>query len=309
MSSNSAQQLRMVELIKSLAPTEGYTESMLDGVTFMRSDQAVPNTPALYEPSIVIVVQGRKRGFHGGRMYVYDARHYLVLAVPLPFSIETEASAAEPLLGLILRIDPTMVAELAMEVDETLLQRPLNPVSLNATPIDDKLESATLRLLEALSSPLECKLLAPAIVREITYRVLTGEQGDGLRAALVQGSNFGRIARVLRRIHDQFDHNLDVGTLAQEASMSVPTFHTHFKAVTLTSPLQYIKTIRLHQARLMMIRNGMSAVAASQQVGYESTSQFSREFKRLFGRSPKDETRHLKTLLSLSEPVTAATMK
>lgn len=309
MSSNSAQQLRMVELIKSLVPTEGYTESMLDGVTFMRSDQAVPNTPALYEPSIVIVVQGRKRGFHGGRMYVYDARHYLVLAVPLPFSIETEASAAEPLLGLILRIDPTMVAELAMEVDETLLQRPLNPVSLNATPIDDKLESATLRLLEALSSPLECKLLAPAIVREITYRVLTGEQGDGLRAALVQGSNFGRIARVLRRIHDQFDHNLDVGTLAQEASMSVPTFHTHFKAVTLTSPLQYIKTIRLHQARLMMIRNGMSAVAASQQVGYESTSQFSREFKRLFGRSPKDETRHLKTLLSLSEPVTAATMK
>ncbi|PAU89856.1 AraC family transcriptional regulator [Pseudomonas sp. WN033] len=299
----------MVELIKTLAPAEGYTESMLDGVTFMRADQAVPNTPALYEPSIVIVVQGRKRGFHGGRMYVYDARHYLVLAVPLPFSIETEASAAEPLLGLILRIDPAMVAELAMEIDQTLLQRPLNPVSLNATPIDDKLESATLRLLEALSSPLECKLLAPAIVREITYRVLTGEQGDGLRAALVQGSNFGRIARVLRRIHDQFDHNLDVGTLAQEASMSVPTFHTHFKAVTHTSPLQYIKTIRLHQARLMMIRNGISAVAASQQVGYESTSQFSREFKRLFGRSPKDEARHLKTLLSLAEPVTAAIMK
>src|SRR5690606_7660887 len=171
---HSPRQARMIALLKDLAPAEGYTQSLLDGVSCMRSDHPLSCTQALYEPSIVIVVQGRKRGFHGGAMYVYDAQHYLVLSVPLPFSIETEASPAEPLLGL------------------------------------------ALRMLEALSSPVEARLLGPSIYREITYRVLTGDQGGGLRAALQQGGSFGRIAKVLRRIHTQYDRGLDVATLASE---------------------------------------------------------------------------------------------
>lgn len=107
---------------------------------------------------------------------------------------------------------------------------------------------------------------------------------------------------MLRRIHAQFDQDLDVPVLAGEANMSVPAFHTHFKAVTTTSPIQYIKAIRLHQARLLMIRSGENAATAAERVGYESPSQFSREFKRLFGRSPTDETRYLKHLLALSPP-------
>lgn len=296
----------MIELIKRLAPTEGYTQSRLEGVTFMRCNRALPTSQALYEPSIVIVLQGRKRGFHGGEMFVYDAGHYLVLSVPLPFSIETQASAEEPMLGLALRVDPTTTAELAMSLDEASPRRRSTPATLYATPVDRTLEDATYRLLEALASPLESTLLAPAIVREITYRVLTGEQGGGLRAALLQDGHFGRIAKVLRRIHGQFDHTLDVGTLASDANMSVPTFHTHFKAVTQTSPIQYIKAIRLHEARMLMIRSGVSASAASQRVGYESASQFSREFKRLFGRSPSQEARHLKEVLALAKPVTGS---
>jgi len=140
-------------------------------------------------------------------------------------------------------------------------------------------------------------------LREITYRVLTGDQGASLRAALLQGDHFGRIAKVLRRIHAQYGGQLDVATLASEANLSVPAFHAHFKAITQTTPIQYIKAIRLHQARLMLIRNGMNANTASAQVGYESPSQFSREFKRLFGRSPLDEARHLKEVLSLASPV------
>ncbi|WP_459615781.1 AraC family transcriptional regulator [Bordetella sp. 2513F-2] len=293
---------RMVELLRQLAPSEGYTQSILDGVTFMRADRPLASTPALYEPSIVIVLQGRKRGFHGGSMYVYDAGHYLVLSVPLPFNTETQASAAEPMLGLALRVDPTMTAELAMGIDEAALHREAEPLTLYATRMDGRLADAVLRLLEALASPVEARLLGPAIFREITYRVLTGEQGAGLRAALHQGGNFGRIAKVLRRIHAQYERRLDVSTLAREANMSVPAFHAHFKAVTMTSPLQYIKAIRLHQARLMMIRSGLSAATASDRVGYESPSQFSREFKRLFGRSPTDEARHLKQLLAMSGP-------
>ena len=303
MASTSDQQARMIELIKRLAPTEGYTQSALDSVTFMRSNRSIPRTQALYEPSIVIVLQGKKRGYYGGEMIVYDAGHYLALSVPLPFSTQTEASEAEPMLGLALRIDAAVTAELAMGVDETAPPDTKKPATLYATPIDTKLEDAILRLLEALSSPVESKLLAPSIFREITFRVLTSEQGGGLRAALLQDGHFGRIAKVLRHIHGKFDSNLDVSTLAKEAYMSVPSFHNHFKAVTQTSPIQYIKAIRLHQARLMMIRNGISASSASQRVGYESPSQFSREFKRLFGRSPMEEARYFQEVLTLSAPV------
>ncbi|WP_237680760.1 AraC family transcriptional regulator [[Erwinia] mediterraneensis] len=302
----TTRQARMIALLRQLAPSEGYTRSALEGVTFMRSDRPLSSTPALYEPSIVIVLQGRKRGFHGGNLYIYDAQHYLVLTVPLPFSIETEASEAEPMLGLALRIDPTLTAELALNVNEVQPPQPAEPATLYATQLDEKMADATLRLLEALSSPGETRLLGPSIVREITYRVLTGDQGGRLRAALLQGGNFGRIARVLHHIHMQYQCHLSVATLASEANMSVPAFHAHFKAITTTSPIQYIKAIRLHQARLMMIRHGINASTASEKVGYESPSQFSREFKRLFGRSPVEETRHLKDVLALTLPAVNA---
>ena len=291
---------RMVELMLRLAPQEGYTGAQLDGVTFMRADRPLPVTPALYEPSIVIVIQGRKRGLHDGNLYVYDAQHYLVLALPLPFSIETEASAAEPMLGLALRVDPLLLAELVLDLQAP---QPAQPATLYSSPMDVRLSDATLRLLEALADPEEVRLLGPSIVREILLRVLQGEQGSGLRAALAQNSHFGRIARVLQCIHRDYQQALDVPLLAEIASMSVPAFHVHFKAMTCRSPLQYLKAIRLHQARLLMIRNDMSALSAAHCVGYESPSQFNREFKRLFGRTPGDETRHFKQLLALAPAV------
>jgi len=172
-----------------------------------------------------------------------------------------------------------------------------------ATPMDEGLADATMRLCAALASPLEARLLAPAILREVTYRVLTSEQGGSLRAALTHGGHFGRIAKALRRIHSEYHRNLDVATLAHEANMSVPAFHSHFKAVTHTSPIQYIKSIRLHQARLLMIRSGQTAASAATDVGYESPSQFSREFKRLFGNAPAMEAKRLKNVLSISQPL------
>lgn len=304
-----SRQAQMVDLIDRLAPLEGYTLSMLDGVHLMRSNHPLARTPALYEPCIVIVAQGRKRGFHDGETYVYDALHYLVLAVPLPFEIETEASPQEPMLGIALRIDPTALTELALATDEVQPHPEVRPRTLLATPIDERIADATVRLLEALTHPGDAKLLGPGIVREITYRVLMGEQGGGLRAAMLQGGHFGRIAKALRRIHAHYDRQLDVATLAREANMSAPAFHAHFKAVTATSPIQYIKAMRLHQARLQMIRHGITAAAAAARVGYESTSQFSREFKRMFGRSPLDEARHLKDVLKLAAPVRLAAVE
>jgi AraC-like DNA-binding protein len=290
---------RMVELIGRLAPSEGQTQSALDGVRFMRSNRPHTKAPALYEPCIGILVQGCKRIQLGDQVYVWDAQHYLVLSVPLPFTAETEASEKEPLLGISLRIDQVQVAELALALDERERRTGAVPKAMTSTPLDARLSDALLRLLEALTSPLETKILGPSILREIFLRMLTGEQGPAMRAALTHGGQFGKIAKALRRIHAEYDGDLDVGMLARDAGMSVPVFHTHFKTVTTTSPIQYVKATRLHQARLLMARDGVTAASAAAKVGYESPSQFSREFKRMFGRSPTDEAEQMRQYLAV----------
>ena len=291
-------QQRMAAQILRLAPNEGLTPSALDGVRLMRANRSMPRRPVMYEPSICVVCQGRKRGFLGDEAFVYDAQHYLVLSVPLPFEGETEATPEEPFLGVSIRIDLAVAAELLLALDESGGTAAPAPKGICATPLSDELSDAVLRLLNALTSPVEARLIGPAIVREIYFRVLTGEQGGAIRAGLTHQSQFGKIAKALRRIHTEFDGDLDVGSLAQEAGMSVPAFHVHFKAVTQTSPIQYVKATRLHKARLLMVQDGASAAHAATRVGYESASQFSREFKRFFGRTPQEEAALMKAGLS-----------
>ncbi|TAM06871.1 MAG: AraC family transcriptional regulator [Paraburkholderia sp.] len=284
-------QRRMVELLTQLTRQDGVNPSALECVSLMRASVARPRTPVMYEPSIFIVCQGRKRGFLGDQVFVYDAQQYLVLSVPLPFECETEASPEEPLLGISIRVDLTMVAELLMALNESRGSTVSEPRGIYATQLDAPLSNAVLRLLDALASPCDARILGPSIVREILYRVLTGVQGDAIRAALAHQHHFGRIAKALRRIHADYCTGLDVDMLANEAGMSLAVFHAHFKTVTSTSPMQYVKTTRLHHARLLIAHDGLNVSAAAARVGYESASQFSREFKRLFGLSPADEMR------------------
>ncbi|HEY3597806.1 MAG TPA: AraC family transcriptional regulator [Paraburkholderia sp.] len=290
-------QQRMAALFDTLAPTDGFTQSCVRGVKLLRASQPMPRHPVMYDPCIVIVCQGRKRGYLGGQSYVYDAQQYLVLSVPLPLECETEASAAEPFLGIAIDVDLTMVAELLMLLNDSRSDTYDEPRGIYSTPLDTTLADAVQRLLEALAAPLDGRVLAPSIVREICYRVLTGVQGHAIRAALTHQQHFGRIAKALRRIHTEYDAALDVDTLAREAGMSLAVFHAHFKFVTSTSPMQYVKTTRLHHARLLMVQDGLNAGLAASRVGYESASQFSREFKRLFGLSPTDEVRRMRASL------------
>jgi AraC-like DNA-binding protein len=294
---------RAVELLKTLAPSEGYTLTALPEVRLLRSDRPLASTPVLYEPGIVFVCQGRKRGHWADKIYVYDAQHYLAVSVPVPFTMETDATAEEPLLAIYLTIDMTALAELALELDELTAPIAVPPVGMLSTPLDADLAQAVVRLLKVLNSPVESRLLGPGIVREIYFRVLTSEQGASLRAALAAHGRFGQIARAVRRIHAAYGERLTVDRLAGEAGMSVPTFHAHFRAVTDASPMQYLKAVRLHQARLLMLRDGRTVAAACLQVGYESASQFSREFKRFFGRSPSDEVSRLKSSFATPGPV------
>ncbi len=292
----STRQQSTIALLEALAPGEGYTLSALEGVRFMRANTSIPRVPVLYEPSIVIVCQGRKRGYVGDAVYTYDPRQYLVLSVPLPFESETEANVDEPMLAVALRIDLQVAAELVLALEGSVT-RADPPAGIFSTPLDDAMSDALLRLLQALQSPSEARILGPSIVRELLYRVLTGPQGGAIHASLTQHSHFGKIGKALRRIHASYDSPIDVGTLAREAGMSVPAFHNHFKAVTLTTPIQYLKTTRLHKARLLMVQDGVSAATASHLVGYESASQFSREFKRFFGRTPAHEAAEMRNAL------------
>ncbi|SCW81710.1 AraC family transcriptional regulator [Pseudomonas sp. NFACC05-1] len=295
---------RMVALMERLAPVEGYNLSALEDVRFLRSNRPLSRTPVLYDPGIVILCQGRKRGYLGNDLYVYDARHYLVVSVPVPFTMETDASEAEPMLAVYMRLDLQLASELILQVDEALGPSDAPPKGMYASPMDDGLYASTLRFLEAMSTPGDAAILGPSLVREIYYRILTGEQGGSMRAALSRQGHFGQITRAIRKIHSSYQERLDVEALAREANMSVPSFHVHFRSVTDASPMQYLKSTRLHQARLLMLRNAMNASTAAFSVGYESASQFGREFKRLFGRTPQAEVEWMKATYALPAPAT-----
>ncbi|VVD89195.1 AraC family transcriptional regulator [Pandoraea fibrosis] len=291
----SPAQVRTVALLRALAPHEGYNLTALPSVRILRSDRALSRTPVLYDPGIVIVCQGRKRGYFGDQLYLYDEQHYLAVSVPVPFSMETDATPERPLLALYLHLDFAMAAELAAQIDrEGVSDRVAAPQSLMSTPMDDAMQMSVPRFLEAMSRPLEAAVLGPGLLRELYFRVLTGAQGGAMREALAMRGQFGKIGRSLRLIHSAYAQSLDVTQLAEEAGMSVPSFHSHFKTITQVSPMQYVKSTRLHQARLLMVRQGLSAEAACHAVGYTSASQFSREFKRLFGSTPAAEAKRMR---------------
>ncbi len=285
---------RMVARLSTLAPDEGYNLTALPDVRFLRSNRPLKATPVLYDPGIVIVCQGRKRGYFGEQVYVYDDQHYLAVAVPVPFAMETDASAEEPLLAIYMHLDFQLAADLMLELSQHGGSGDSAPAGMMSTPMNQGMAESVLRFLDVMSDPLQARILGRALVREIYFHVLAGSQGGAMRAALSMQGRFGKVARAIRRIHQSYASGLGIDELARESGMSVPTFHTHFRSVTNTSPIQYLKSTRLHQARLLMVRNGMTAAAASYEVGYGSPTQFSREFKRLFGRSPAEEVRRMK---------------
>jgi AraC-like DNA-binding protein len=299
---------RIIALLRELAPEEGYNLTALPSVRILRSNRPLSRTPVLYDPGIVIVCQGRKRGYFGDHLYLYDEEHYLAVSVPVPFSMESDATEERPLLALYLHLDFTLAAELAVQIDrEDVTERVQAPQSMMSTPMDDAMQLTVLRLLEAMHRPLEATVLGPCLLRELYFRVLTGAQGSSMREALAMRGQFGRIGRSLRMIHAGYAQPLDVMQLAQEAGMSVPSFHSHFKAITQVSPMQYVKSTRLHQARLLMLRQDLTAEAASLAVGYTSASQFSREFKRLFGLTPAAETKRMRASFAIPAPFADAT--
>ncbi|RHX90956.1 AraC family transcriptional regulator [Leptospira stimsonii] len=278
--------LRLVELLKGLVPEEKILPSVVKGVTLFRIDHSSPRSQKAYEPGIILLAQGQKRVFLGEEIYTYDRMNYLVLSVPLPIECETKASPDEPILGVYITVDPSSIGEILLEMEDIPYDEESLPKGIYSAPMNPILTDATIRLIECLSTPKDGKVIGPMIVKEILYRVISSEQGGALQALAYRNRRFFKIARALHRIHKSYQEALDVKSLAMEAGMSVSTFHTSFKAVTNASPIQYIKNVRLHKAKQLMTQEGINVYNAAFRVGYESPSQFSREYKRFFGITP-----------------------
>ncbi|GAB0147270.1 MULTISPECIES: AraC family transcriptional regulator [unclassified Marichromatium] len=273
----------------------GTFDTEIPGVRVFWTDASAARTPMIYEPGIVIIAGGHKTVYLGRTRFGYDPNHYLIVSVPLPLECETHASPSDPLLGLFVAIDWTLLHELVALVCGGLApQRPQTaglPRGLAPVALDAEMIATTARLLHALDSPLESQVLGRALVRELHYRALLGPHGPALCALTQHQDADARIARALARIHRDYAKALSVESLATEAHMGASTFHRAFKQVTGETPLRYLKRIRLDRARALIAAQGVRASVAATRVGYQSASQFSREFKRHFRVSPA-EVRH-----------------
>nr|WP_226583251.1 AraC family transcriptional regulator [Acuticoccus sediminis] len=285
----------LTDLARRLAPRPGYNSTGLDSVRLLRSEAILEDVPVLYRPGAVFVLQGSKQGFLEGEVYRYDADHYLAVSVPVAFRMASQASPERPLLAIYLDFDLRLAAEIVTELGaRQQASRPSPARSLVSSPMDPVVADVLLRTLRALCDPGELAILGPGLLRELHYRVLVGPQGGALAAALQQRGAVGRIVRSLARIRECYHEGLSVTELAAEVGMSAPSYHAHFKTLTGSTPIQYVKAMRLHEARLMIARQEGPIAAIAARVGYASAAQFSRDFRRHFRRSATEEARWMR---------------
>lgn len=282
-------------MIARYARSEGATETAVPGLRLVRYTGPTPPLPALYEPSLCVAVQGQKRVLLGADTYRYLPGNFLIASVHLPATGQiTKASRTEPFLGLVLRLDPREISQLMVEgaMPPTRPQQASRAMSTGAMP--PALLAALERIVMLLAEPRDVPVLAPAIKREVTYRLLMSDQGARLRQVALAGSHGHQIAGAIEVLKSRYAEPLSVGDLAESVHMSLSAFHHHFRVLTAMSPLQYQKRLRLSEARRLMLAENLNAGTAAMRVGYESPSQFNREYRRVFNRPPLQDVKRLR---------------
>jgi AraC-like DNA-binding protein len=290
----------LVDLVEHHAVGDGEHSTAIESLTIFR--YSAPTDPILvvYEPSLCLIARGRKRVILADEIYLYDPAHFLLVSVDLPVAGQViEATPQAPYLSLRIGLDPGEVGDLIAAGAPGAPVAGTSDRALAVSPVGPTLLDAVVRLMQLLDSPRDIDVLAPMVRREITYRLLAGEQGTRLRQIAAADGQARRVARAIRWLKGHFAEPFHMETLAREARMSPSALHRQFKAVTAMSPLQYQKQLRLQEARRLMLGEGLDAAAAGYRVGYESASQFSREYRRLFGQPPR---RDLTSLRSTSRP-------
>jgi transcriptional regulator GlxA family with amidase domain len=244
-----------------------------------------------------MVAQGAKRVLLGDDTYVYDAHHYLITSVHLPTVVQIIAASREkPYLGLKLKLDQREMSQLMVDSNLPPPRVQQSRRGMATGEVTLPLLAVFQRLIDLLDEPVDIPILGPIIQREITYRLLVGDQGARMRQMASAGTQSQQIARAIDWLQSNFTRTLRIDELAIQVNMSTSTFHHHFRALTAMSPLQYQKSLRLSEARRLMLTERLDAANAAFQVGYESPSQFSREYSRLFGAPPLRDITNLRQM-------------
>ncbi|SBS25027.1 HTH-type transcriptional activator RhaS [Marinomonas spartinae] len=285
-------QSSLVDLLRPIASLEGIRSSLIDQVRLIKCSRTIPRSPLMYQPSLTIIAQGKKVGYLGEREIHYNSGHYLVQTLPLPFECETFATVDEPLLGLSILIDPSMLAELVVDPVEIDPHKKASCSPMASVAMSNGMQEAVIRLVRALHDETTAKMMGTSRVREVIFEALQSSQGDAIRALVANQGLFSRIVLALKQMHTELDQEIRVEQLAENANMSASSFHHHFKSITGSSPLQYLKRLRLLKAQMLLNQGLLSVGLVSFEVGYKSVQQFSRDYKRYFGVSPtKDKLR------------------
>ena len=280
---------RIKQLVADHSEQDGLTETGIPGVRMFRATQAIPCVPAVYEPSVIAIVSGSKEAVLDGQRFVYDDSKYLCCPMSMPVKAGTpDASIDDPLYGVFISLSSRVMTEMTLEMESVGGAVPLGKVDLRSQGIrlaewDDGFTDALLRLLQLVENPTDAAVLGEARLRELYYAILRGEAGNFARRAFGAGN---AIARSIAHVSAHLDAPVSIDEMAARAGMSRAVFHRKFKQMTTMAPVQFVKSMRLNNAA-MKIACGMSVNEAAIDVGYVSPSQFSREFRRMYGQSPR----------------------
>ncbi|MBY3153867.1 AraC family transcriptional regulator [Rhizobium laguerreae] len=281
---------------------DGLFTTAIDGFFLMRSSTLSMPKPAIYRPALCIIVDGAKQLMFGDRFFDYEAMQALIISVEMPaFGRVTKASAERPMIAINLELDVTILREVLKEMDASPRPAGDGGPGVFVQEFGAELQDCILRLIRTLATPKAIPILHPAIMREISFWLLSGKNGDEVCKLALPDSHTRRVAEAIYLLRGNFADAVRVEKLAAAAKMSPSSFHQHFKMLTSMTPLQYQKQLRLLEARRLMVTDGFNAANAAYQVGYESASQFSREYARMFGTPPKRDISEIKAMPA--EPV------
>jgi AraC-like DNA-binding protein len=287
---HKTKQLQIAELMDRLSPQEELNSTYIDAIKIHRSSQDRGKHPLCYNQGIIFIGQGTKVVTYNEKAYTYNPENYLVLPVILSAECEAFATPQQPILAMLVDINLKQIQSISSQLhkmegfvfDEESVEIPYTE------NVNQRLQDCILRILQVLQSPTESEILGDSLLYELYYLILANGKSAALHALTMKDSNVSRIEKALQRINNEYDQKLSVKELAEIVYMSESSFHRIFNSVTATTPIQYIKNIRLLKAKDLLVSQEVKVNEVALKVGYENVSQFSREFKRYFGQSPSE---------------------
>lgn len=285
------------EKIIKLYKEPGYYNTSIKGFKVSKRDEPTELKKCFYTPLAILLLQGSKQTIFGDREFTFSQGQYMVCSVDIPLmSRIIKASKEKPCIGLVVELDSYLISQLLTEMNTTDAEYRENSTCFAGADADDELINAYIRLVELLDKPEgKQKILAPMILKEIHYLLLTGALGNLIKAANTKGNQYNQIANAINLLKENYKEKINMEELAKSLNLASSSFYKHFKDVTTISPLQYQKQLRLYEAQRLMLTGEYNAESASYLVGYESPTQFSREYKKMFGNPPKMDVQKLIT--------------